>query len=248
MWSKSYPGIFFNNLEELTPKLHRTSDGGFVFTNYMYGAPGIMIKTDSSGNVIWSQTLFLAVTDVTESDNGGFIVIGNGPLMGVIMGETLNPCVGIIRTDSLGNSVSCEYPMDVTADSYTVNLSAITFTVTSGSSAIHMDVPVTDVPVNVESGCVPITGAIAENSVVPSTIDIFPNPANGIFTLKVNHAVNAALSSIDVLNYMGQSVYYLSGLTGSETTIDISGISDGMYIAKVSCGQTVDFRKIIKCH
>ena len=78
-------------------------------------------------------------------------------------------------------------------------------------------------------------------------IEIFPNPSNGSFTVKLQSAGNEKLN-LSVLNSIGTVVYSESNiqLTNSFTrTVDLSGNAEGLYFVKLNSGNTNYVRKII---
>jgi len=82
-WSKTFGGSAF----DVGYSVKQTDDGGFIvagYTGYSPGAGGsdvYLIKTDASGDQIWSKTFGGAADDAGESvqqtDDGGFIVAGS---------------------------------------------------------------------------------------------------------------------------------------------------------------------------
>ena len=74
--------------------------------------------------------------------------------------------------------------------------------------------------------------ALSNNVFDKSTMVIYPNPSNGIFTLQTNEM--DATKSISIYTLLGQKIYD-SVISSNETTIDISNQPKGVYIYKV-CG------------
>ena len=46
---------------------------------------------DSTGAFQWNSSMQLITADVEESPDNGYFVLGNGPIMGVILAPTNNP-------------------------------------------------------------------------------------------------------------------------------------------------------------
>lgn len=108
LWTKTIGG---SNSEWVGAfnSIHQTYDGGYILigsTNSI-GAGGYdiwLIKTDSNGNKIWDKT-FGGINDdqgvsLSQTNDGGFIIIGNGGPSGQIYWDLL-----LIKTDSSGNQV-----------------------------------------------------------------------------------------------------------------------------------------------
>jgi thiol-disulfide isomerase/thioredoxin len=99
------------------------------------------------------------------------------------------------------------------------------------------------------SGIQPAACAVGidENSVASFT-DVYPVPSTGIVTLNVNSHTNA-LTTVQVLDVLGKQVMNVSLTSSNGTsthTLDLSGLSDGHYILKLTAGQQVaDQKRII---
>jgi hypothetical protein len=67
-------------------------------------------------------------------------------------------------------------------------------------------------------------------SIDKSTMVIYPNPSNGIYTLQTNEMNDA--KSISIYTILGQKIYDMV-ISSNETTIDISNQPKGVYLYKV---------------
>jgi len=103
-WSKTYGGT--NN--DVSLSIQKTSDGGYILCGYTwsYGngeADVYLIKTDPTGNEIWSQTYGGSYSDVGYSVNltsdGGFIITG----LTHSHEDYFYADVYMVKADSLGN-------------------------------------------------------------------------------------------------------------------------------------------------
>ena|GEM_PF-1173683 len=74
--------------------------------------------------------------------------------------------------------------------------------------------------------CPTFTG-ISEISNV--SVSLYPNPASSL----INLHTDAEMESVEIIDYMGRLVKTLSA-TGSQTRIDVSGLSAGLYLARVN--------------
>ena len=66
---------------------------------------------------------------------------------------------------------------------------------------------------------------------------IFPNPSNGIYTIKAN----ATILSYDITDNLGQLVH-----TGTSSLFDISMLANGVYFIKIKLNNEIVIKKIIK--
>ncbi|MGE0638153.1 MAG: choice-of-anchor B family protein [Bacteroidia bacterium] len=78
-----------------------------------------------------------------------------------------------------------------------------------------------------------------------AVISVYPNPANN--TITINCRTQVANSELQITNLSGQLVQQ-STINNSQSTIDISALSKGIYIIKIndSKGQTLHVEKLVK--
>jgi len=84
LWTKTVGG----SSNDSGNSVIESSDGGFVVTGYSYSYGGsdsdiILVKFNSTGNVLWTKTVGGSSSDygssVIESSDGGFVVTGDSP-------------------------------------------------------------------------------------------------------------------------------------------------------------------------
>jgi hypothetical protein len=109
MWNQTYGGT-----ENDAPlSMIQTSDGGFAIAGYtdsFVGAgdrDGWLIKTDSNGNVEWSQayggTGYEEATSVIQTSDGGYVLVGSSS-------SVENGGVWLVKTDANGNMLWNKQP------------------------------------------------------------------------------------------------------------------------------------------
>ena len=97
----------------------------------------------------------------------------------------------------------------------------------------------------------PIIGSIGgeyvfgtdENKTHTSNIKLFPNPAQTKFSLDLTNVSNTEEAIISIYNIYGSKVFWQKGIKGS---FNISNLSRGIYIVKITDGKSVFSSKLIK--
>jgi hypothetical protein len=246
LWARSYPGFGYQFLG-LYPKFHRTSSGGYMFVRSDPFSPAGFLNVDSVGNVLGSQTLTLIATDVAESYEGGYMILGNGPIQGCDK-QQYNPQVGIIRTDADGNGPACTQQADLSSDSCIDTLTDVTFSSQSAGTVSHISISVTNVNLTTRVGCVDVTGGIEEQSADQISVSVYPNPSSGAFSVLVTGAANTGIQRIDVFNSNGAKVFSSTGTIKQGALIDIGSVPEGVYTVRVTCNKASCSQKIVICH
>ncbi len=80
---------------------------------------------------------------------------------------------------------------------------------------------------------------VAEN--VIDRLKIYPNPANNYISIE---SPSVVVTSVEIFNVLGKNVYSQSGLTDNK--INISSLSNGMYLLKITSNEGSITRRIIK--
>lgn len=79
----------------------------------------------------------------------------------------------------------------------------------------------------------------------PLAVDLYPNPSNGVFTIKMPTAKEGY--SITVFDVLGKQVYSHSGKTAGMETLsyDLSHLGKGIYSINITKGSDVSTKKIV---
>lgn len=100
LWTKTYGGSYGDDFGN---SVQQTTDGGYIITGFIYSISTLqdvcLIKTDSSGNTLWTKTYGGNYNDigysVQQTTDGGYIVTGY---------KSVND-VYLIKTDSSGDTL-----------------------------------------------------------------------------------------------------------------------------------------------
>jgi len=87
-----------------------------------------------------------------------------------------------------------------------------------------------------------LTGIESINSAI-SSIEIFPNPSNGLIKIQ---SASKEITHVNVRNILGETVLEIVHLYQSEISIDISSLPAGIYYASIASDNEVEIRKILK--
>lgn len=187
------------------------------------GSPeAFILKLDSSWNQAWSR-LYGPITWSTSSQIQYLAPTKDN---GVISAGTY-----FIKTDSNGNSECTDsivhYPDTILINS-TQPISVKLFNTPFNSLSV---VPVpTIIADTTHVYCYLYTG-INEPITNGKNISIFPNPNNGKFTLQL--PINGSTYTVEISNVLGEKVL-ITTTEESETQINISGQSAGIYLYRVT--------------
>ena len=80
-----------------------------------------------------------------------------------------------------------------------------------------------------------------------SSVNVYPNPSNGLFSVKFNANNNYQNMNLEILNLLGQKVYQTK-ITNSKSEINISSQQSGMYLMRLidNTGKVLEIVKLIK--
>ena len=230
-WNKKYL-IYVNEHFENTPsrKLHQTTDDGYIIA---YGSPyfwGGFLKTDHFGNIQWLKHINMRVREAIETKNHDYLVLGNGPIEGV-KGYLQ---MGLSQLDSEGNGTECAWTSDAQTEEIAITVQAITYDIEPLIlSLVSNSITVVNNYITVKEGCVDFLGSVDDTP--KKGLTIYPNPNNGIFTIK---SLGNLKGELVIYNSLGNSIYK-SQLTDNQQTIDLTAYGQGIYFYEFKSKGTI---------
>jgi len=245
LWCKNYNVgglIFFYSSS--APALHSTSDNGYVLAS-----GNSFLKIDSVGNPVLAQDFFIGFTiAAVEARDKGFMILGNGPKLVTKTSKRSLWEIGIIKTDSLGNTSDCVSGVYVTSNTYPIDMVSASFvSATVGTMKLPHPV-VVDALLYERNGCVDVVGSIEEIKADGNAIIVNPNPTTGIFQIKAQPTGNAKLKGIDIYNTLGKKIFHSANPMALQSQIDLSSQPDGIYFIQLLLGDKISSERIIICH
>jgi hypothetical protein len=222
-------------------KFHKTKDNGYVLCPFNIIYTGQFVKTDSIGILQWVQSIFLSPIDVQQTKNKGFLIVGNGPVLGEGPITTDVPQIGIIKTNSLGSGGNCISPGNVSAAIDTLVVYSVAVTSLTGGIVYTLHPSVTSLALITDSGCVSFTGGVHE--INNNGLSVYPNPSTGSFTLtSVNTIVRG---TVEIYNMVGERIFEENIFNTSKEEINLYNVAPGIYIVKVTDGNKEGIQKLI---
>lgn len=226
------------------PKLRAISGNRFVFLTPSWGYDDQLLVVDQTGTQLYRYVVHIITADIALRPDQGFMILGNGPIMGVMMANTTNPQIGIMATDSTGVTSSCSEPMMLTWENKQL--------ITTDYPLISYIVAPTEVsPPVLESttlaywdGCVAVTGDVGKEKDPVINILVSPNPSAGIFTLSLT-GVGSVSGSIEIFDLNGKRVYFSMDGFSKVHDIDISHCQAGLYFIKIMTETGVFHQKAV---
>jgi hypothetical protein len=86
--------------------------------------------------------------------------------------------------------------------------------------------------------------AVGINELSPGSISLYPNPANDF----VNIISKNDIRTIEVLNYIGQTIYMANDVNLKVTKLDIAGFNAGEYFVKITTMSGIKTTKVTVIH
>jgi hypothetical protein len=227
------------------PRLRKTSDGGYVFITTGWGYGDYLVKFDSTLTYQWSSMMQIITSDVIEAPDHGLMVLGNGPIMGVSMSPSLQPQIGVIKTDSLGNSVACVVPGWINTNPVTITAASYSFSVTGGITPVASHPAISDATLTTTESCVAYTGEVNETDPDEGKIVIIPNPASDFIEISASFKAGVNGSRVEILDPTGKIVCSDELRGPLPFHLSVAELPEGLYLVRVISADEFRTAKIL---
>ena len=211
IWSKS----FYASPSDWDEAVYRgrinTTAGGNLLLSFgsIWSGGGTIYQFTAEGSVVWAQYVEMPPMEARSLSDGGYLFLGNGPIM-VVKGIE-EPQTGVIRTNALGEGVQCTSPGDTNTVDYFPVFENLNYTVTDGGSVGDYSLQWEEFPLDDFYGCVDFYGAVEQTRDAENALKVYPNPGNGPFRLMLEDMQPESVVQLSVYNSKGQNIYSREG-------------------------------------
>lgn len=226
IWSKTIGGA----QNEIANEVLETNDKGIAIsgsTNSFGGGleNAYLIKLDSLGNIMWTQTygdsVKTAFYSMVKSENNGFILVGS---INRLQGSGENTY--IVKVDSLGNSCGCNSGSGGIVDTLGVLGTGAMF----GAGGVETTFG-TSSPLNIAITTICNSLSMPHHE-LHQEFSLYPNPSCQYTTFQVSFPM--VNSTITLYNAMGQKVEQFQNINGQSYNISTANIPPGIYFLNMS--------------
>jgi hypothetical protein len=219
----------------------QTSDGGFAFTAMTSGQSGFgptLFRTSATGMIKWVKRYSLG--NVNSIKVSLAQTLDKGFMISTASVDQTNKKLGwLIKTDSLGSS-GCHETAVMYTDSMLIINTLSSGVAQNGATGCALPVNVSDNEVFEQEYCAGAITGISEKN-LNTSLDIYPNPSAGKFTLKNSSEIN----SMDVFDVNGKKVFSSSKISDLKINVDLSGESKGIYMLNIFTDSGVIHKKVL---
>ena len=243
LWSKTYGGERFDTGNAI----QETSDRGFIIAGSTNSfnldwEDAYLIKLDSIGDTLWTQSYGGAFTDIAKDvkqyyDNG-YIMVGYTQSFGFNRITSY-----VIRTDSLGVSGCHQRKTTTTVQSASSIQNTINSNESFGGDISRSPTVTGNTLLSYSNWCDSTVSVI--NKILADAINIYPNPAYNFIKIELNSNSLSSPNTIELFRLDGQLVKKVS-IEDTTIEIDISDLTPGIYLLSFTNPNGKVYTKIIK--
>lgn len=204
----------------------------------------LYMKLDYSGNIVWQKYS----NGTAASTLGMFHAIakapsGNFAIAGGLNGSGIGQTISVI--DASGNGMCVDQNGSVTA-SVTGTLTVTPKTITATSITVSVASPSYTVGTLTLTRTL-ICGTVSTNDIEAAgeQLSLYPNPGNES-TVNIASENGLQQANIRVLNVSGQLIKEVADCNGEQYSLDVSGLSGGLYLIEVQQGEHIARLKLIR--
>jgi predicted secreted protein len=260
LWNKTFGGPEEESGEAIVP----TSDGGCAITGYKYSditneMSAILIRTNSSGDTIWTKTYskedtLIAGYGLAKTDDGGFIITGTIAILSPLTQNLL-----VIRTDSLGNVI---WTKSIEEEGYSAGY-CIRKSNNNGYVICGQVYPTDRTDSDIFAVCLDqeqLTDIFEESSTPLKEFELmqnYPNPFNPTTTISWQSPISSH-QTLKVYDVLGNEIatlidefrpagsYEIEFNTASHTAAGgIKNLASGIYFYRLQAGGFIETKKMI---
>lgn len=200
---------------------------------------------------LWDDASTSTTEDISGLSGGNYSVIitdGNGctdTFSATVNEPAVLSASGVSTNESLGNDGTIDLTVTGGTSSYTFAWTGPGGFTSSSEDLSGLAGGTYDVTVTDANGCTTTTQVIVISTVGifewnENSFAVFPNPTNGVFTVKINSADNI----IEIMDVTGRKVI-TKNLTSNLTAFDLSAMENGVYFVHVKNGNGVKTIRVV---
>lgn len=245
VWAKNYALYVYQTWKNTRKNFTLTHDGGFAIVS-SFGNEGQLMKTDQSGTPQWVQSIFMEAVNVVASNDHGYMVLGNGPVVGLKKVPDNIPQIGVYKTDSLGNGGDCIYPLIIQEEEFTTLFENFTVLASDFGNLAKITLSINDFQFLTEDTCVAYTGSIKDYQTMKETLKISPNPASTVISVESGLSLNPG-STLEIISASGSLIRKIL-YTNNPFPVSLTELPNGIYLLRLINNQQYLTGKLVVDH
>jgi len=237
---------FYGSVDKRSYSVKQTYDLGYIMTGVSPDSvagftDAFLVKTDSVGNVLWSQKYgkqgYDFGNEVVQTPDSGFAFTG----IFTPWPSNFNN-LGLIKTNSIGISGCFEYSFSMNSFSPVLTDSNIALSVSSGATVNSLPLNITS-PIALTTYCASVG---LEPDINDPIITISPIPANQYITIKLSSIISRGY--LELLDPIGNIHFRKEISSASQMEINLLNVAQGVYVIRLFDGIKFLYRNIIVVH
>jgi len=238
LWSKRYMSAYAEEFYGIPKKrIVKTVNDSYVLLS-----GDNLIGIDEVGIMLWSTFFYMYVSDFTPTPDNGYLIIGNGPIIGVKSSITGDPQIGLVKTDSMGfTSGFCSEPYSTSQFDVEITRDTVSFTLENSGVGISTAIEFTTSLITSEDACVAFVGSTDEN-IRQDKFQISPNPSNGTFSIVSLYGNKEG--TIRVFDLHGNEILR-ADLVDINWIVNINDQPKGCYYMEIHTNNNVEVHKVM---